>query len=630
MKTSGQAGQDVNVIDVSAILATGLKGVTGFVGVTERGPVDTVLSVSSWEDYQVKFGGLIAESTFPEICKRALDAGARLKIVRAALHSNVLTPNSVIGTKATLAKTSTAVAETRATATKTITATGTAGDTVAIRVLVNNVPVLLGIVTIPATPTTTTVAAAYVAAINANTGVTGFSASNAAAVVTITAPVGSGAGANSYTWNDVISGATASTNSAFTGGVTAVSAVTASFEAISIGTWANSKLWVKSVPSSKGTANAYDFTFGIDGSIAPDVTVYDVVATPTSAQLLTYNALITNYAKIVSIATIGAFEKTYFTGGAEDKTLISEIDHVGDSATATGMHAFDSDTEITKLAIPAIALPVVDRILADYADARKDLRVLLRTPTGVSGDLAIAYRNGTAPYSHTPVNSWRASMFTGTLLVADPVTLIEKQFSELGNVAALYSNKDNKSVAWFTAGGSKRGVLSNVNGVLNNLYSPALKKTADAVSVAGVNAIVNHPTFGIVLWDNVTLWKQDTLLKFDNVAELLVYLTRAVAPIAESETFEPNDIETWKTICRKIKPLLETVKTGRGVWDYLIQGDQDIDNISQAVVNQPENIDVGAYKCRIFIQPKVGLKFIGIDMIVTNSGVSFEEISQNI
>jgi len=630
MKTSGQAGLDVNVIDVSAILATGLKGVTGYVGVTERGPVDTVLSVSSWEDYQVKFGGLISESAFPEICKRALDAGARLKIVRAAAHTNVLTPNSVIGTKGTLAKATAAVAETRATATKTITATGTAGDTVAIRVLVNGVPVLLGMATIPATPTTTTAAAAYVSAINANTAVTGFSASNAVAVVTVTAPVGSGAGANAYAWNDVISGATASTDSAFTGGVTAVSAVALSFEAVSVGTWANSKLWSKSVAAKSGTAGAYDITFGIDGSIAPDVTIFDVVATPTSNQLISYNALITNYAKVLSITTLGTYGKSYFTGGAENKALISEIDHVGDSATATGMHAFDSDTEITKLAIPAIALPVVDRILADYADARKDIRVLLRTPTGVSGDLAIAYRRGTSPYSHTPINSWRASMFTGTLLVADPVTLVEKQFSELGNVTALYSNKDNKSVAWFSAAGSKRGVLSNVNGVLNNLYSPALRNTADAVSVAGINAIVNHPTFGVVLWDNVTLWKQDTLLKFDNVAELLVYLTRAVAPIAESETFEPNDIETWKTICRKIKPLLETVKTGRGVWDYLIQGDQDIDDISQAVVNKPETIDVGAYTCRIFIQPKVGLKFIGIDMIVTNSGVSFEEISQTL
>ena len=629
MKTAGQAGTEVNVIDASTLIATGLKGVTGFMGITERGKEETPILVGSWEEYQTKFGGFIAESDFPKLVKRALDSGARLKISRAVAHTNVLTPNSIIGTKASLSLTTSLVAETLATATLVVTATGTAGDKVQIRVLVGGLPKLLGIATVPATPTTSTVATAVAAAINANTSAHGFSASASTATVTVTANAGSGAGANTFAWNNIITGTLAITANAFTGGVSAVQAVTASFSAANIGTWANSKLWVKSVASSTVT-NAYDLTFGIDGSIAPDITVPAVVANPSADTLLGYNALIYDYASITAITVIGAFGKTYFTGGAEDKTLISDIDYIGDASTRTGIHSFDTDVEITKLAVPSLANPIIDKYLADYADARKDLRVFVRTPLGVSGSTAIAYRNGTTPYNHTAINSWRASMFYGGLLVTDPVTGLEAQSSELGDIAAIYSNKDNKSVEWFSAAGSKRGTLKNVRGVINNLYSPALRTTADAVSIAGINAIVNHPTFGPVLWDNVTLYKANSLLKFDNVAELMIYLTRAVKPITEAETFDPNDIDTWKTICRNIKPLFETVKTGRGIWDYVIQGDQDIDSIDQAVINDPNQVDAGAYKVRIFVKPKVGMKFIGVDMIVTNSGVSFEDVEGTI
>ncbi len=115
--------------------------------------------------------------------------------------------------------TNTHIGETKATGTITVTATGSAGDTVEIKVNNGVSTISLGTATVPATPTTTTVAAAIVSAINAGTTTHGYTASNLSAVVTLTAPAGTGVGANSYIISNVIVGTTTTTLVQFSGGV---------------------------------------------------------------------------------------------------------------------------------------------------------------------------------------------------------------------------------------------------------------------------------------------------------------------------------------------------------------------------------------------------------------------------
>ena len=113
-------------------------------------------------------------------------------------------------------------------------------------------------------------------------------------------------------------------------------------------------------------------------------------------------------------------------------------------------------------------------------------------------------------------------------------------------------------------------------------------------------------------------------MKHANVAELIIFLVRGLRPIIQSELFQPNDIETWKAILRKVKPFMDAVKDGRGIWEYLYQGDQDIDILEDAVVNTPDGIDAGKYEFNLFVKPKIAMKYIGLKVAVSNSGVSFD------
>ena len=258
---------------------------------------------------------------------------------------------------------------------------------------------------------------------------------------------------------------------------------------------------------------------------------------------------------------------------------------------------------------------------------RKDLIAVVRTPVGVNSAGILDYRNGTGTYTHQPHDSWRAIMWTGGNVINHPVTGETIEIPEIGDVLGLMSARDNNFAEWFAVAGPERGRVRNSLGVAYNLGSAARQTEADNVDVNGVNAVIEHPSFGVTLWGNSTLQRANTLLIHANIAELMIYLTRELRPIIETELFNPNDPQTWKAIHRKVTPLMDSVVDGRGIIDYLYEGDQDVDRADQAIVNKTADIDAGKYVFNLFIKPIAALKYLGVKVSLTNSGVDFESLT---
>ncbi len=113
------------------------------------------------------------------------------------------------------------IGETKATGSTTVTSTGSTG---AIITLVVNTTVFgnvtIGSYTVLSTDTLSTVATGLAASVNANTlSTNGFTASATGAVVTVTAPVQTGVGGNSFVFANTFTGSATATNTTFTGGV---------------------------------------------------------------------------------------------------------------------------------------------------------------------------------------------------------------------------------------------------------------------------------------------------------------------------------------------------------------------------------------------------------------------------
>lgn len=625
MATTGAAQVDIDVVDLTTLMGQSLKGIMCVQGPTLRGKVGKAGFAGSWPEFVRKWGGLFSGSDFPLYCKRLLDSGSKLYVSRAGHFLNISDFTTLEGTAATVTGTNGAVVETLATATITITSAGAAASTVTAKVQ----GVTIGSYTFATSDTPTLVATGLRANINANTSTNGgYTAAGTTTNVIVTAPVGSGAGANSRTVSVVFTGTMAGTTTQFTGGVTAVTACSTAFAAENIGDGYNGTT-ITVQPAASGNAGKVDVTYTIPGVDIPEV--YKDV---TKALGAPEKAIINDKSNNVTIGVVTT-ELPYGTftlsAGVQVISNITVTDYIGDSNSSTGLHSFDPIVDSTRIGnLGHFISNPLDVALQAYVENRGDMVGFITTPVGLDDDAIVAYRQRTAPYTTgASINSAYMAMFTGGLNVLDPNSSTNRDISEIADVGGIFAKKDSKQGEWFTGAGSKRGKITNANGVVYNMGSPALLNSLSLVDSNGVNAVINHPAFGLVLWGNNTLQKEQTLLQDLNIAELVIFIKRTVKPLIESELFDPNDFVTWRNIYRKVKPFAEKLKDQRAIFDYKYYGDQDADTLSDLVINNPDDVQGGLYKINFLIKPIGALKWVKMSIGLINASVSFDEISES-
>ena len=134
-----------------------------------------------------------------------------------------------------------------------------------------------------------------------------------------------------------------------------------------------------------------------------------------------------------------------------------------------------------------------------------------------------------------------------------------------------------------------------------------------------INPVVSFPGQG-----NAIVWGQKTLLSrsssFDriNVRGLFNTLERNIAKMAKHYLFEFNDAFTRNRFVGAIKPFMDSVQAGRGVYDYYIRCDE--------TNNTPQVIDSNSFVASIAIKPTRVAEFITLNFIAVGTSVSFSEV----
>jgi hypothetical protein len=570
---------------------------------------------------------------------RALQGGAKLRISRAVKYSDVTNPNSATGAKASTSVTQTVNAAVGSTGTLKVGGPASGADTLSVIAEIPGMPslVLASSIAVTNAETGIAIAAAINTGINASTATTHFSSTNTASTdVIVSAPVSMGAFGNNVIIKVLSANGKvpmATNNVKLAGGHDATVATgTLNSAASSVGAWGD-KIDMQIIASVTGSAT-YDIAFSVPGTSIPaeyykgfpvtglaDASTQDMIDAMIAASNI-ISSFVLSATYVFQPTSIG------FQGG-DDSDAMAPTDYIGDSNASTGIYAFNDYPDISKLCVPAVADPALDAALADYADLRQDIMVVLRTPIGLQPDKNLQYRNGTGSYSHRPVDSWRAIMSTGGLNVPSPFDASRNlDISEIADLCAKISNKDNKYGQWWSFSGIARGTVSNANNVLLNVGVPARRISYDAYDTNGLIPVIQNSNKQIYFSGNPTLYQgATTFLRKAEVAELVTFIYRVLNIIIPPSLFDPNDVQTWKDIYRRVQPFMEMLKNNRAIWDYEYQGDQDIMEVSQAVVNQPANIDAGMYVFNLLVKPKVALKYIQVNIALTASGVSFQNIS---
>jgi len=175
-------------------------------------------------------------------------------------------------------------------------------------------------------------------------------------------------------------------------------------------------------------------------------------------------------------------------------------------------------------------------------------------------------------------------------------------------IPGVYAANDAAAEPWFAPAGINRGGLSQVIRPERKLQ----RADRDALYEKNVNPIANFPSTGPAVFGQKTLQKKASALDRVNVRRLLIELKSFIGQVANNLVFEQNTAATRNAFLAQVNPYLESVQQRQGVYAFKVVMDDSN--------NTPDVIDRNQLVGQIFIQPTRTAEFIVLDFNVLPTG----------
>lgn len=605
-------------------------GIICFQGKTKRGPVGKPqMLITSWPMFKKVYGGYLPSSSdFPLLSEHAFIRGAKLRVNRVGHYSDIADASTL----------TVVTAKNPSVQRLTFSAAFVASNSIALSV--NGV----AITPVVYASTSDATLAALATTIAAMAGV------QFARVVSVAAGT-----ANDRT---IIVGYTSTTPTGITSISVTGGASQATGTATSLGTYipiadgtsamikANSKyegadynnIIVSITTPSNGDSTKY---FNLHIYHATDTTLDElyenltVTGNPAIADSTYLNDVNANselveftYANLSS--TVGqvmpAFG-TYQLVEGSDGGSITATDYAGDSAAKTGLYRFNAVTDSSVLMIPEMDDDTLHQAASAYVAARKDMMYIgYLNISSNNPNTWVTERNSMA------ADSRFVQIVAGNIEVNDPATSTKRYVSPMGEVAGAIASTHTSIGAWRAYTNATNGQFKSAIGVQVNFGSPA--------DYADLNLLANNQICPVISKDgkiflsgNFTSQKANSKLAYASISFLSIYLKKLLTPILQKFVDDevPLDLTTFKDIYNSVKPAIEalTSDTARAIYPgegqgWKWDGDQNVANISQVVINNTTDLDNGKYKAKLYYKPINSLREFELVMTLTKTSISFE------
>jgi len=178
-------------------------------------------------------------------------------------------------------------------------------------------------------------------------------------------------------------------------------------------------------------------------------------------------------------------------------------------------------------------------------------------------------------------------------------------------INGVYAYNDNVSEPWFAPAGINRGGLSTVVRAEKKLS----QANRDNLYTNKVNPIATFPGTGVVVYGQKTLQTKASALDRVNVRRLLIQLKSYISQVAQNLVFEQNTIATRNQFLSQVNPYLESVQQRQGLYAFKVIMDDS---------NNPADvIDRNQMIGQIYIQPTKTAEFIYLDFNILPTGAVF-------
>ena len=208
-------------------------------------------------------------------------------------------------------------------------------------------------------------------------------------------------------------------------------------------------------------------------------------------------------------------------------------------------------------------------------------------------------------------NSSYAAMYWPWLQVIDPDLGDRVWVPASTMIAGVYAFNDSVSEPWFAPAGINRGGLTNVVRAERQLTAA----NRDTLYEANVNPIATFPGTGVVVYGQKTLQSQASALDRVNVRRLLIQLKSYIGQVAQTLVFEQNTAATRNNFLAAVNPYLESVQQRQGLYAFKVVMDDSN--------NTPDVIDRNQLIGAIYLQPTRTAEFIYLDFNVLPTGATF-------
>ena len=206
--------------------------------------------------------------------------------------------------------------------------------------------------------------------------------------------------------------------------------------------------------------------------------------------------------------------------------------------------------------------------------------------------------------------SYAASYFPWVRII-DPVTGKHVWVPASTVIPGVYAFTDKVAAPWFAPAGINRGGL---NTVLSAEYKLS-QAQKDVLYEANVNPLATLPREGVVVFGQKTLQKEASALDRINVRRLLIEMKGFIRQIADTIVFEQNTITTRNSFIARVTPYLEGIQQKQGLYAFKVVMDDSN--------NGPDVIDRNQLIGQIYIQPTRTAEFISLDFILLPTGAEF-------
>jgi len=180
-------------------------------------------------------------------------------------------------------------------------------------------------------------------------------------------------------------------------------------------------------------------------------------------------------------------------------------------------------------------------------------------------------------------------------------------------LGGVYAFNDKVAHPWFAPAGLNRGGLDTVIQAERKLT----QSDRDTLYDSNVNPIATFPGQGVTVFGQKTLQKKSSALDRINVRRLLIRVKKFIASSSRFLVFEQNTAETRQRFLSIVNPFLDRVQSQSGLSAFRV--------VMDGTNNTPDTIDRNQLVGQLFLQPTRTAEFIVLDFTVQPTGAAFPE-----